>query len=325
MLTTNKMFFVIKKDLASLEKMLYETVESPVGLITEIGHHLIASGGKRIRPALYLLATKSAENVDKNHIMPLAMALEMIHTASLVHDDVLDNAATRRNSATANAKWGNNIAVLTGDYMFAKAFASIAQNDYGTRIHERLASIICDLSEGEILQNYFGYTIPESLDIYYERIAKKTANFIATSCEIGALVVKLPESDVKALYEYGYCIGMAFQIVDDILDLTSDSKKIGKPAGNDILQGVITLPVIYAYNHSSHSDELKAIIENRQMTAADLKRAIEIVKETDGIEFAREKVNEFLSRAHDILPETLPKSVRHSFDEIADFIGNRDY
>lgn len=167
------MFFIIKKDLSSLENLLHETVTSPVDLITDIGNHLISSGGKRIRPALYLLATKSNPNLDKDYVMPLAMALEMIHTASLVHDDVLDNAATRRGSATANAKWGNNIAVLTGDYLFAKAFAAIAKNDYGTRISERLATIVCDLSEGEILQNHFGYTIPDSIDIYYERIAKK--------------------------------------------------------------------------------------------------------------------------------------------------------
>ena len=324
-MTTNKMFYVIKRDLASLEKLLYETVESPVDLITQIGHHLIASGGKRIRPALYLLATKCAEEAPKENVMPMAMALEMIHTASLVHDDVLDNAATRRGSVTANAKWGNNIAVLTGDYLFSKAFASIAKNDYGPQIHERLATIICDLSEGEILQNHFGYRIPESLDIYYDRIAKKTANFIAASCEIGALVAKLPDDYVKALREYGYCIGMAFQIVDDILDLTSDSKKIGKPAGNDILQGVITIPVIYAYNTSTHAAELKAIVENRQMTREELLRAVTIVKESGGIDFAKEKVTEFLSRAHEVLPDGLPKSVKRSFDEIADFIGNRDY
>ena len=167
MLTKNKMFFIIKKDLSSLENLLHETVTSPVDLITDIGNHLISSGGKRIRPALYLLATKSNPNLDKDYVMPLAMALEMIHTASLVHDDVLDNAATRRGSATANAKWGNNIAVLTGDYLFAKAFAAIAKNDYGTRISERLATIVCDLSEGEILQNHFGYTIPDYIDIDY--------------------------------------------------------------------------------------------------------------------------------------------------------------
>ena len=115
------MFFIIKKDLSSLENLLHETVTS------DIGNHLISSGGKRIRPALYLLATKSNPNLDKDYVMPLAMALEMIHTASLVHDDVLDNAATRRGSATANAKWGNNIAVLTGDYLFAKAFAAMAR------------------------------------------------------------------------------------------------------------------------------------------------------------------------------------------------------
>ena len=326
MLTTNKMFYIIKKDLSALEKLLYETVESPVELITEIGQHLISSGGKRIRPALYLLATKSGENdLDKSRVMPLAMALEIIHTASLVHDDVLDNASTRRGSVTANAKWGNNIAVLTGDYLFSKAFAAIAKNNYEACITERLATIICDLSEGEILQNHFGYSIPENVDIYYDRIAKKTANFIAVSCEIGAIIAKLPQKDVLALREYGYCIGMAFQIVDDILDLTSNSKKIGKPAGNDILQGVITLPVIYAYCNSPKGEELKAIVENRQMTLEDLSCAIDIVKESGGIEFAKEKVAEFLARAHAVLPANLPKLVKRSFDEIADFIGSRDY
>lgn len=325
MLTTNKMFFTIKKDLSSLENLLHETVSSQVDLITDIGNHLISSGGKRIRPALYLLATKSNPNLDKNYVMPLAMALEMIHTASLVHDDVLDNAATRRGSATANAKWGNNIAVLTGDYLFAKAFAAIAKNDYGPRISECLATILCDLSEGEILQNHFGYSIPNSLDIYYDRIAKKTANFIAISCEIGAIVAKLSEKDILALREYGYCIGMAFQIVDDILDLTSDSQKIGKPAGNDILQGVITLPVIYAYNHSADNKELKSIIENRKMTTEDLARAIEIVKDSNSIEFAKQTVVDFLNRAKNVLPNSLPKSVKTSFIEIADFIGNREY
>lgn len=124
-------------------------------------------------------------------------------------------------------KWGNNIAVLTGDYLFAtKAFAAIAKNDYGTPISERLATIVCDLSEeSEILQNHFGYTIPDSIDIYYERIAKKTANFIATAVKSVAIVAKLSAKEIDALREYGYCIGMAFQIVDDILDLTSDDSK----------------------------------------------------------------------------------------------------
>ena len=325
MLTTNKMFFIIKKDLSSLEKLLYDTVQSPVDLITDIGHHLISSGGKRIRPALCLLASKSNADLPTSRVLPLAMSLEIIHTASLVHDDVLDKASTRRGSITANAKWGNNIAVLTGDYLFAKALAAVAKANYGARVSERLASIICDLSEGEIQQNHFGYTIPESLDIYYERIAKKTANFIAVSCELGAIIAEQPEEDIKALHHYGYCIGMAFQIVDDILDLTSDKKKIGKPAGNDILQGVITLPVIYAYNHSEDSAELKAIIENRNMTSEQLNRSIEIVKQSGGIDFARQKVSDFLQEARDVLPKDLPKSVHKSFIQIADFIGNRDY
>lgn len=327
MLTTNKMFYVIKKDLSDLEKLLYETVESPVKIITEIGHHLIASGGKRIRPALFLLALRGNENINIKRYLPLAMALEIIHTASLVHDDVLDNATTRRGSATANAKWGNNIAVLTGDFLFAKAFEAVAKNDYGIRSSEILATIICDLSEGELLQNHFGYSIPDSIEIYYDRIAKKTANFIAASCELGAIHSGYSEADVAAMRDYGYSIGMAFQIVDDILDLSSTSQKIGKTAGNDILQGVITLPVMYSYTHAPEAlaKELRSIIENRAMTRQDVDRAIEIVNSTGGIDFAHKKVDELLEHAQKVLPSSLPNKIRKSFEEIAVFIGKREF
>lgn len=321
---TSQLFYNIKSDLAQLETLLYDTVRSPMELITEIGHHLIGSGGKRIRPALYLL-TARAGSPNPEKLLPLAMALELIHTASLVHDDVLDNALTRRGSATANAKWGNNIAVLTGDYIFAKAFKAIASQDYGVRISELLAQIVCDLSEGEILQNHYAYQIPDSLDIYYDRIAKKTANFLAVSCEMGAILGNLPDEDIPAMREYGYCIGMAFQIVDDILDVTSNSQTIGKPAGNDILQGVITIPFIYTYLHTSIGPQLKGLIENKNITEVDVAQAIELIKASGGIEFAQSEVHRFLQRADEVLPTSLPKEYRKAFHEITKFIGERKY
>lgn len=327
MFTTNKMFYIIKEDLKKLEDLLYSTVNSKVNIITEIGNHLVSSGGKRIRPALFLLALRSKKHIDIEKYLPLAMSLEIIHTASLVHDDVLDNSKTRRGSITANAKWGNNIAVLAGDFLFAKAFSAIAQNDYGTRTSEILANIVCDLSEGEILQNHFGYQIPETEAIYYDRIAKKTANFIAAACELGAIHAGMDEMDIEKMKEYGYSIGLAFQIIDDILDLTSTSKKIGKTAGNDILQGVITLPIMLAYQNieDNQREELRAIIENRHMTKEDVNRGIEIVLEGKGLEMAKAVVDKLINRAINILPETLPNEIKKSFREIALFIEKREY
>ena len=249
-----KVFDFIKEDLAVLEPALLEATKAKVELVTEIGSHLVKSGGKRLRPALFFLAARSGGDYQRERIMPLAVALEMIHMASLVHDDVIDNADTRRGSATANSKWGNQISILSGDYLFAKAFYMVASGEFSKRVNVQLASLICDLSAGEIIQNKETYTACIDEEEYYDRIAKKTANFIAISCQLGADVAKLPEKTVDALYDFGYCIGMAFQLTDDLLDLTSDSKKLGKPAGNDILQGIVTLPAIHALNVSPDKD-----------------------------------------------------------------------
>ena len=155
--------------------------------------------------------------------------------------------------------------------------------------------------------------------------AKKTANFIAISCQLGADVAKLPEKTVDALYDFGYCIGMAFQLTDDLLDLTSDSKKLGKPAGNDILQGIVTLPAIHALNVSPDKEELRRIATNRNMTAEELAHAIDIVRNSGGIEYTKKKVQEFLNTARKVLPEDLPAEVRETYLMVVDFIGGREF
>lgn len=322
---SKKIFDIIKSDLADLETALQEAVKSPVDTITDIGNHLVKAGGKRLRPAMFFLAARCSANFNLERVMPLAVALELIHMASLVHDDVLDSASTRRGEETANAKWGNQLAILAGDYLFAKAFVLVTENGYGERVNNQLSRLLADLSAGELIQNKEIYKASCDIEEYYERIAMKTANFLAISCQLGGHVMGLPEKEVQALYDYGYCVGMAFQLTDDLLDLTGDSKTIGKPAGNDILQGIITLPAIRALETSPDREELLSIVTNRHMTKADLDRALELVRATDGIEFTRKKVEEYLDRARGVLPETIPEDVRTAYVMAADFVAGRKF
>lgn len=317
------MFEVIKQDLVDLEKAMVDAVESPVEMITEIGTHLVNSGGKRLRPALYFLAAHCGKVFDQSKTTPLAVALEMIHMASLVHDDVIDSADLRRGSATANAKWGNQLAILGGDYLFAMAFSLVAKNNYETRITTGLSELICDLSAGEIIQNKEIYKASRDEQEYYDRIAKKTANFLAICCEFGGIVAKLSVTEINALAAYGKALGMAFQITDDLLDLTASSEDIGKPAGNDILQGIVTLPVIRALEVSENAQELERIVTCREMTPAMLERAIELVKETDGLDYAQAKVDEYLELACTVLPDTLPAEIREAYVLATDFVRLR--
>lgn len=319
------MFDVVRADLEALEEGLLDAVGSPYGLVTEIGTHLVHAGGKRIRPGLCILAARSGKNFSLERILPLAETLELIHTASLVHDDVIDGAGTRRGAETANARWGSQIAILSGDYIFARAFALIATEGYGGYILKRLSELVCNLSIGEIIQNEMIYKASRDLDAYYERIQKKTADFLEICCELGAVVGGLDPADAKALARYGHAIGMAFQITDDILDILQTEEQIGKPAGNDIRQGIVTLPVIRALSVSSDAKELETIVTNRKMTDEDVRRALAIVRETDGVDFAMKRADDYLAHAKEILPASLPKEVREAYEMVADFIGDCDF
>lgn len=319
------MFDLIKSDLAELELALQEATTAPEKIITEIGSHLVASGGKRLRPAVYFLAVHCGERFSLEKAMPLAVALEMMHMASLVHDDVIDSADTRRGAVTANCKWNNQIAILAGDYLFAKAFSLVAENDYSKRVDVQLARLICDLSSGELIQNKEIYNASCDVEEYFERIAKKTANFIAIACQLGGDVAGLPETYIQALYDFGYNVGMAFQLTDDLLDLTSDEKTLGKPAGNDILQGIVTLPAIRALEVSPDREELRRIVTDRNMTPEMVQRALEIVRASDGIEFTEGKAEGFLHAAVDALPEEMPEHIKAAYRMVAGFVGGRKF
>ncbi|WP_418772718.1 polyprenyl synthetase family protein [Mitsuokella jalaludinii] len=319
------MFNVIKGDLEVLEQGLQEAVTSTNDLVTEVGMHIVTSGGKRIRPALCLLSARGGRAFDLPHVLPLAEALELIHTASLVHDDVIDEADTRRGAATANARWNNQVAILSGDYIFARAFTLIAEEGYDPYVSKRLADLVCNLSVGEIIQDHAVYQASRGMADYYERIQKKTADFLEICCELGAMVGGMDREEMKKLAEYGHCIGMAFQITDDLLDIEQTAETIGKSAGNDIRQGIVTLPVIRALETSPDAEKLERIVTDMEMTDEMVERALEIVKATDGVDFAKAKADEYLARAKAALPEGLPDAIREAYEMVADFIGDRDF
>ena len=319
------MFGVIKSDLERLEEELLQYMASPVPLVTEIGTHLVNSGGKRLRPALCLLAAHGGPSFDLALTLPLAASLEMIHMASLVHDDVIDKAGTRRGTPTANAKWGNKISILSGDFIFAKAFRLVADSRYNYCIVQRLAELICNLSTGEIIQDKEVYHASRDVDEYYNRISMKTADFLAIACEVGGIVSGMAGEAIDCLRVYGHSIGMAFQLTDDLLDIMSTTEGIGKPVGNDIRQGIATLPTIYALNISPDRGELENILTNRAMTDGMVERALAIVRESGGIEMTQSKAQEFLDKAKDILPRDLSQDVYDTFIWVADFIGEREF
>lgn len=322
---SNEMFDVIKCDLEQLEEKLLAAVGSSEAIVQEIGTHLVTAGGKRLRPALCLLAAHGGPRFELGRILPLAAALELIHTASLVHDDVIDKAGTRRGIPTANAKWGDKISILGGDYIFAQAFRLVAAEEYGGYVYHRLAELVGNLSTGEIIQDRQVYTASRDMEDYYSRIRKKTADFLEICCDLGGVISGLPREEAKRLAEYGHCIGMAFQITDDILDIEQTEETVGKPVGNDIRQGIVTLPVIFALRESPDREELEAIVTDAAMTGEMVERAIAIVRDSGGIGYAKDRAEAYLAQAREALPDTLPEEVKNAFLMVADFIAERDF
>lgn len=315
----------IKEDLIAVEEWLKNVSETPLPMLSGIGASLIGAGGKRLRPALFLLSAHIAKKDNYDDVIPLAAALELIHVASLIHDDVIDNSGLRRGKQTANSKYGNHVAVLAGDYLFASVFMLVWGKAYQSDIGLKLAELVKVLAEGEILQDSALYKVPESVEEYYKQIARKTAEFLAVSCELGAAVEGLDSVDSQYMHDFGYNLGMAFQITDDILDIVGSEDTIGKPAGSDIKQGVITLPVIYALEKSVQKDKLAKIVSNPEMSDDELKEALEIVRKSEGVEFSKQKVQEYITLAKNAIPSKCDPELRKSFEGLADYILNRNY
>lgn len=275
-------------------------------------------GGKRLRPMLFLLCANAKTDCPPERTMPLAVALELIHTASLVHDDIIDTAKKRRGVETANSKYGAQIAVLVGDYLFAKAFQLVAENNYGSEVSTVLSKLVKNLCVGEITQDRSLFTVP-TLAEYYTRINLKTAIFLSSCCRLGAIVSDMDGRETDNLTAYGSGLGLAFQIVDDLLDFFGDEKVTGKPHGGDLKSGVITLPVIRALEVSNDALKLKAIVT----TGGDVDAAIKIIQATDAVDYCRTRAEAHIESARVNLPFTLKTSAALALEQIADFIVDR--
>lgn len=311
----------LNSDLTLIENTLEETIQAESLLLRQASLHTLQAGGKRIRPVFVLLAGKFG-NYDIQAIKNVAVSLELIHMASLVHDDVIDDAELRRGKPTIKSKWDNRIAMYTGDYIFALSLELMTSIEK-PKAHKILAHTIVEVCVGEIQQIRDKYRFDQTTRDYFRRIKRKTALLIAVSCQLGAIAADASEEISKKLYWFGYYVGMSYQIIDDILDFTSTEKELGKPAGGDLLQGNITAPVLYAMADPHVKDKIIRI--NEHTSRKDLDEVIEAIKKSGAIEKSLDLSDRYLKKALAIL-EGLPQNrAKKTLKDIAKFIGKRKF
>ena len=309
-------------DIKELNRFIEEAVKED-SFIGEASLPLL-SGGKRLRPLLFFICAKSNDNFQLDKMLPLAAAIELIHTASLVHDDILDQSKLRRGVFTANAKYGAQVAVLIGDYLFAKAFQLVSENHYGDEVSLVLSKLVKNLCIGEITQDRSLLKVP-TLTEYYEKIRLKTAVFLASCCRLGGIVANLEKNEIEALTNYGTNLGLAFQIIDDLLDLFGDTKVTGKALGGDLKSGVITLPVIRALEISKESEILNNIVTKNEVNDSDIVKAIDIMRSANSVEYCKMRAYAHIDAARVNLPASINPSTFIVLEKIADFVIDRTW
>jgi heptaprenyl diphosphate synthase len=300
-----------------LEKSVH--VESS-GLLTETSSYLIAAGGKRFRAMLVLLAGYFG---DPSHprLIPGSVAIELVHLATLYHDDVIDEADARRGAPSANVRWDNTVAILTGDFLFARA--SEISTDLGTDVCRLLARTIAVLCDGQIREVDSSAKVDQPESNYLEIIRRKTASLIGTSCRLGGMLSDATPEDTDTLEEFGDALGMAFQLSDDIMDITSSQLELGKEPGSDMQMGVYTAPVLHALAHGERRAELARLLQHGAPDGELLDRAIEIIRSDGSIEYARLAVTAEVARAM-ALARRLPEgAARHALIQLAAFLAAR--
>lgn len=318
-----QIFGMLSKDMDQIEKELYRSVQGDDELLAETSLHLLKAGGKRLRPVFVLMGGKFGQ-YDLEKLKRVAIPLELIHSASLVHDDVIDDAELRRGELTVKAKWGDKIAMYTGDYIYAKALV-IASELQNPRIHQILSKAMVEMSIGEMEQIRDFFNSGQSVRHYLRRIRRKTALLIAISCELGALAADAEPETARLLYNYGYNVGMAFQIRDDLLDLSGTEKQIGKPPGSDMRQGNITLPVIYSLEDSRLRTPLLEELALIRSGQAGVGRAIDLILSGDGITRAEELASRYIDKALAALEQLPVNKTRRNLRDIAYFVTGRAY
>ncbi len=318
----------LQPDLDLVEEALTTHLNSDVPLIPSIGHYLARGGGKRIRPSLVLLSSKLCGYEGERSITHSCL-VEFIHTATLLHDDVVDASEMRRGSPSANAKWGNEASVLVGDYLFAKSLWLMA-NDNDPNLIRVVSDATVYLSEGEVLQLLNEYNLASTEESYLEVIYRKTAALIATCCRIGAILGNMPQDVEDRLGEFGANLGYAFQLVDDALDYIARVDRIGKPIGQDLSDGNVTLPLIHLYRSAGEEEKQlirQVFFESNGTPDGKLDSILALMEKHRAIEYTIARAREYVESAQAILqelPETLNPFYRNALHAFANYIVERD-
>ena len=315
----------IETPLYKVEKLLTESIQSPVERITEIAEHLLSAGGKRLRPALTILCAQMA-GADTKRTVTFATVVELMHTATLIHDDVIDDAGTRRGRPSANRLWGNQSVVMAGDYLYAKSFEILAE-DGDVEIIRLFSDASSKMCAGEILELQKAFDSDLSEAGYEEIIRLKTGQLIRAACEAGVISGGGEWVTAGRLGQFGLHIGMAFQMVDDLLDICGDGVQLGKPAGNDLIEGKVTLPIIRTLSTlpDAERDVLARIISSREVTSDNATVAASIVHGGDGIEYARRAARQFVERGLSCVEKLLPHRTLENLRIITEFVMERQF
>lgn len=310
-------------EMQAVDRLIINELSSDVVLINQIGHYIISNGGKRLRPMLLLLAGKALGEVNDHHLI-LAAVIEFIHTATLLHDDVVDESDLRRGRESANAVWGNAASVLVGDYLYSSAFEMMVRTDR-MRVMDILSKTTTAIAEGEVLQLLNCNNPETSEQKYLEVIARKTAILFSTATRLAAVVSDAPQATQDALAIYGQQLGVAFQLIDDALDYKASTEELGKNLGDDLAEGKPTLPLIYAIQHGTAEQAQIVIDAIRQGSREAFNEVYEVVKTTNAIEYTERCAERAAAQAIEAL-QCLPDSeYKTALELLAKFSVQRDH
>jgi octaprenyl-diphosphate synthase len=316
--------FGISKELEMVEKKIINTITSEEPLLTDIASYVVGSGGKRIRPTVSLLSYKALGGTDIEMMTELSAAYELIHNATLIHDDINDGSSLRRGKVPAHKKFGIHRALVTGDYLFVKGFAIGGKFD--STVVDITAKACTTLAEGEIKQKNSKWKLDMTKEEYYDIISKKTARLIEAGAMVGAYLADGTMDEINALGEYALNLGMAFQIIDDVLDVVGNGDSLGKEIGTDLREGNVTITTIYALKElmGTDRDELIALLKKENMSLEDIEKALSIIKSTKAVENSRNDARMFSDKAKLALESLKRNDCRKEMIDLVDLVVERD-
>jgi octaprenyl-diphosphate synthase len=315
----------IKEDLQKVELEFKKNLNSEAYLVKKVGEYVLNSGGKRFRPSLLLLSARLCGYSGKEHI-PIAAVVEFIHTATLLHDDVVDNADLRRGSASVNTIWGNTASILIGDYLFSKSFYMIV-NSENIDVLKVLSRTTTLMAEGELLQLQKNSDIGTTERDYLSVVTNKTAVLISAACQVGGVLSGVSRGKEEALAGYGMNLGIAFQLMDDCLDYTSRDEDLGKAIGNDLKEGKITMPLIHALEKSTPREReiIHSVVEADNIKEEQLTSVMELINRYKGIDYTIDAARRYKEEANSYLEIFEPNIERAALTAVSDYVVERRY